>query len=310
MLKGWNGERDDVIGKYLLGMACCITARAGTVVADEPLDIRPGLWEITLTLHAIDVPPIPPAVLGKLTPDERARIETKAKELAADGPRASVKRSCLDQTDLQGSFMLAFGGGSQGCQPAVTNASRTGQEIRVDCGKDSGRGGGTVRVEAPDPEHVKVSSRWSASDGARILNMSSTATLKWLGAACELDRPAAPKAVAADPAAPGTPSAEASHYYKQGRELTAKNDLWGALRSFNRAIELDPGSAAAYNARGYVYLRMQSFANAMVEFSNAIRLRPDYANAYENRAIVRRRMGDEEGAAQDTRKAAALENRH
>src|ERR1039458_441040 len=121
--------------------------------------------------------------------------------------------------------------------------------------------------------------------------------------------PAVPKATPPPPAAAIPATADAGYYYKLGREQAGRNDLWGALRSLNRAIELDPQRATSYNARGYVYLGLQSFANAIVDFSNAIRLRPDYTNAYRNRAIARQHVGDEKGAAEDKRKAAELENR-
>jgi Flp pilus assembly protein TadD len=55
---------------------------------------------------------------------------------------------------------------------------------------------------------------------------------------------------------------------------------------------------------------LHSFANAIVEFSSAIRLRPNYTNAYQNRAIARRHLGDEEGAAEDDRRAAELAKSH
>jgi hypothetical protein len=311
-------EKADVIRESLLGIAWFAATLAVTPAwaadAIEPLDIKPGLWEITLTVQTSGLPPMPPEVLAKLTPEERARIEAKAKERAAEGPRTTVKRSCLDEKELHQPLMLTFGGDGQGCRQTVTNASRTRQEIRVDCGKGAPHGGGTVRIEAMDPENVKVSSRWSATDGARTMKMSSTAILRWLGAVCELDLPAAPKAAAPKatppPAAAAIPAAaDAGYYYRLGREQAGQNDLREALRSLNRAIELDPQRATSYNARGYVYLRLQSFANAIADFSDAIRLRPDYANAYRNREIARQHLGDEKGAAADNRRAAELENR-
>ena len=42
----------------------------------------------------------------------------------------------------------------------------------------------------------------------------------------------------------------------------------------NRAIELDPWLASAYNARGYAYLRMLNYNRAVIDFSEAIRLSP------------------------------------
>jgi hypothetical protein len=311
-----------VIRQSLLGIASfaitlaigCAIAPAWSADAIEPLDIKPGLWQITLIVRTSGLPPIPPDVAAKLTPEERARIDAKAREKAAEGPRISVKKSCLDEKELLQPLMLTFGGGGQGCRQMVTNASRKRQEIRVDCGTGAAHGGGTVLIEAMDQENAKVSSSWFAADGARTMKVSSTATLKWLGAACGLDLPAAPPAAApkatppqADAAVPA--NAGAGYYYKLGQEQAGRNDFWGALRSLNRAIELDPERALSYNARGYVYLRLQSFANAIVEFSSAIRLRPDYANAYRNRAIARQHLGDEKGAAADNQTAAELEKR-
>jgi hypothetical protein len=296
-----------MIGKVLLGIACFGIARVQAADAAEPLDIKPGLWEIVLTVRTSGVPPVPPEVMAKLTPEERSRLEKKARERETEGPRTTVKKSCLDQKELRQPLSLTFGINGQGCQQTVTTASRAGQEIRVDCGKDATHGGGTVRIDAMDPEHVKVSSRWSATDGVRTMNMTSIAALRWLGEDCQLDLRAAPKPAPPPPPAATKPATEnAADYYKQGREQTARNDLWAALRSLNRAIELDPQAAKSYNARGYVYLRLQKYANAIVEFSSAIRLRPDYANAYQNRAIARRHLGDQDGAAADDLKAAAL----
>jgi len=336
-------EKAGAIGESLLWIAwlavmpAVMPAWASDAV--QPLDIKPGLWEITLTVETSGQPPMTPEVLAKLTPEERATIEAKAKERAAEGPRTTVKRSCLDEKELQRPLVLTFGGEEgQGCRQTVVNASRTRQEIRVDCGKFAQQGDGTVRIEAADRENVKVLSSWSATNSSRTMKMRSTATLRWLGAVCEAvfaagPEAAAPKTVppaaaprgtrqaavggelrspgasATDAQTKGSAPLDAAYYYKLGREQTARNDLREALRSLGRAIELDPRRDRTYNARGYVYLRLQNFANAIADFSDAIRLRPDYANAYRNRAIARRHAGDEQGAAADSRRAAELENR-
>lgn len=310
-------ESADAMRELWLGIAWLAVTAAAPAWASgaiEPLDMKPGLWEITLTVRTSGRPPMPPAALAKLTPEERARIEAKAKERAAEGPRTTVKKSCLNASELHRPLSLTFGGEGQGCRQTVTNTSPRRQDIRVDCGLDARRGGGTVRIEAQDPENATVSSSWSATDGGRTLKMTSTATLRWLGAACELSLAAAPKdagtrATPPPPADAAPATGDAGYYYKLGKEQTNKNDLWGALRSLNRAIEMDPNNAAPYNARGYVYLRLQSFANAILEFSSALRLRPNYANAYRNRAIARQHVGDQEGAEEDNRRAAELENR-
>lgn len=279
------------------------TPAAGAIA---PLDIRLGLWEITLTVKIDNPPPLPPQVLAKLTPEQRARIESKARQRDLERAQTTVKSSCLGDKERHQPSLFAFGE-APGCHQTVLNASRTRQEIQVDCGPGLSKGGGTFRIEAIDPENVKVSSDWFATDGSRTLRSSSSATLRWLGASCELGPPASPQA-ANVPAPPGTPAMDAGYFYTQGRQQAARNDLQEALRSLNRAIELDPRRATAYNARGYAYLRLQDYAHADADFSEAIRLRPGYPNALQNRAVARRHLGEGERAAADDRSAAALKN--
>jgi Flp pilus assembly protein TadD len=189
---------------------------------------------------------------------------------------------------------LGHAGGD--CRQTLVAATASRQEIRVECG----RGGGTIRVDAADGEHATVSSNFSARDDARKMKLESTATLRWLGAVCDLKAAAKPEAPKVE-----APANDPGYYYKLGKEQTARSDFWGALKSLNRAIELDPQRAIFYNARGYAYLRLGSFANAVVDFSDAIRLRPDYGNAYQNRAIARRHMGEQQAAEEDEKKAAS-----
>jgi Flp pilus assembly protein TadD len=79
-----------------------------------------------------------------------------------------------------------------------------------------------------------------------------------------------------------------------------------AIRKLNEAIALNTPSSAAYNARGYAYLRSHAYSSALSDFSRAVELRPTYANAYWNRAVVRRLQGDVQGATEDAQKALHL----
>ena len=218
MLEGKTREIADVMGRFLPAIAYCAGALTGMPAwaadATEPLDIKPGLWEITLTVRTSGLPPI------------------RANQRVPEGPRTTVKRSCLEERELHQPLLLTFGGVGQGCRQTLAKASRTGQEIRVECGKGAARGGGTIHIEAIDNEHAKVFSQWSAADGSRTLEMSSTAALRWLGTVCEAVFPGAPTAPAPQARPQVTPairaSADPDYYYKLGREQARRSDLQGA----------------------------------------------------------------------------------
>ena len=118
------------------------------------------------------------------------------------------------------------------------------------------------------------SSEWSATDGARTLKMSSMATLKWLGAVCELDLPSAPRirpvARAFHAARPPRRAPHRRHRCNgspdSGRRvlLQTRPGAGRQERSVGRASITQPGHrtrparATSYNARGYAYLRLHS----------------------------------------------------
>ena len=172
----------------VFGLALITFTAAWAADTIAPLNLKAGLWETTLTVQTTGLPPMPPDVLAKLTAEQRARIETKAKERAGDGPKTTVKRSCLEEKDVDQPLALLLESDRQGCKETVASSSATKREIRVDCKKGPVTGSGTIEMEAIAPEHLKVTSRWSTSDGTRTMKMNSTAIAKWLGPICELNK--------------------------------------------------------------------------------------------------------------------------
>jgi len=65
-----------------------------------------------------------------------------------------------------------------------------------------------------------------------------------------------------------------------------------ALIRFNRALELDPGLAEAYNGRASVYFALNRLQDAVRDYERAITLKPDLLDAYFNLSLVLTQMGE------------------
>jgi Protein of unknown function (DUF3617) len=160
-----------------LSVACAVASAADTV----PLAVKTGLWENTMTRDSGGAPMIPPEVLAKMPPEQRAKLEERIR--ASQGPQTT--KSCITQEQLNKAFapdQQAPGS----CRRNVITSSATKQEIQVDCTSDKSKTTGTIRVEAVSSELVKGVIQMSMTGAAnRNMSFNSTFTAKWLGPTCE-----------------------------------------------------------------------------------------------------------------------------
>ena len=96
-------------------------------------------------------------------------------------------------------------------------------------------------------------------------------------------------------------------YFNRARLKTVSQDHEGALRDYNKAIELKPTHAKAFAGRAHIKsLFLQDYEGALRDYDNAIALGPRLENAYVNRGFVRHHLADNEGACSDWKKALEL----
>ncbi len=79
-----------------------------------------------------------------------------------------------------------------------------------------------------------------------------------------------------------------------------------ALDDFNRAIQLVPEGATAYNNRGTVLLEVGATTEAIRDFDRALLLAPNYAAAFTNRAAAHVKTGNHRAALSDYSRAIGL----
>jgi hypothetical protein len=149
-----------------------------TVVQAATLDVKLGLWEVTTTTKSNGMPPMD---LSKLTPEQRARVEAKLREMQSAKPETRTEKHCLTKEDLERSDFLGKKD-DPSCKREVTSTTRT-LSIKEVCSGDQ-KTSSDVRFEATSRESVKGTMEMKVGEGARSMVVNATFAAKYLGPAC------------------------------------------------------------------------------------------------------------------------------
>ena len=98
----------------------------------------------------------------------------------------------------------------------------------------------------------------------------------------------------------------ARDYRNQGWELQRRGDLDGAMSLYQKAIEIDPFYAVAYNDLGIIYESNAWLDRAEQSYLQAIKVDPNYPSAYSNLALLYENKRDLKKAAFYWEKRAEL----
>lgn len=89
----------------------------------------------------------------------------------------------------------------------------------------------------------------------------------------------------------------AGTYREEGYRAQAKGDVDGALKYYQKAIQIDPLYVEVYNDLGVVYEAVGNEDNAVAMYNKALELAPQYLPAYTNLAFFYEKKGDIEKAS-------------
>jgi hypothetical protein len=162
-------------------MLLCSALGTAVWAADfQPLNVKTGQWETTMSGQTSGVPPIPEEVLNRLTPEQRAKMQAA---MQARGGKNTVTKSCLTKDKLDKPFNLGDEN-TKSCARTLSTSSGSRQEIRIDCAREGTKSVGTIKIDAVDSEDVKGSMQMAVTNGEHTMNMNYTFTAKWVGPAC------------------------------------------------------------------------------------------------------------------------------
>ena len=148
-----------------------------------PLNVKEGLWEMTVT-HSMTgmpaMPAIPPDTLAKMTPEQRARMEAMMK----GGASTDVRKECITKEKLE--KQSAFSDNRKECTRTVLSSTSSKLEMKIHCEKSGEQGSmdGTLLVEAIGSDNVKGKMQAVTNASGRTMNMNFTFSSRYLGPAC------------------------------------------------------------------------------------------------------------------------------
>jgi hypothetical protein len=175
-----------VTTRFSIGLALLVCSAICSPVpaADfQPLGVKPGQWESTLTGQSTGQPPLPDELLRRLTPEQRAQVETALQSKGTGGLKTTLNRSCLTKDKLDKPFNLEDEN-TKACTRTLMVSSASKQEISLNCDHQGMKSSGTVKVEAVNSENIKGSMQITVTNHDRTMNMNYTFSSKWVGPAC------------------------------------------------------------------------------------------------------------------------------
>ncbi|MFH1958376.1 MAG: tetratricopeptide repeat protein [bacterium] len=96
-------------------------------------------------------------------------------------------------------------------------------------------------------------------------------------------------------------------YNNRGNTYRDKGEYDRAIRDYNKAIELNPEFTAVYINRGIAYHDKGEYDRAIRDYDKVIELNPEYAVAYNNRGFNYNEKGEYDRAIRDYNKAIELD---
>ena len=146
----------------------------------QPLNVKTGLWETTTTYKMAGELPVPPEMLNRLTPEQRARMEERMK--ARSGQSNTITyQNCMTKEELENPDFTD----RKQCTWTTLEVSSTHAKGSATCQPDSGMTlSGSGEINVVDQEHVKGSLHMNATGSGRGMATDTTFTSKWLGSEC------------------------------------------------------------------------------------------------------------------------------
>jgi hypothetical protein len=108
--------------KLMVGLILMFAVAIWATDKLQPLNVKLGLWEVTKTITTNGQLSVPPEMLSRLTPEQRARLEERMKAQSADKTTTLTYKSCLTKEKLERAE--GFGEDKENCSRTIIYAKK------------------------------------------------------------------------------------------------------------------------------------------------------------------------------------------
>lgn len=167
--------------KVLLVSIVLVSFALWAADAISRLNVKEGLWEVTVT-HSMTgmpaMPNIPPDALAKMPPEQRARVEAMMKGT----PTTDVRKECVTKDKLDNHS--AFSNSRGECTRTVVTSTGSKLEVKFHCEDKQTSSDGTFAMEAEGSDSVKGTMHSVTNSSGHNMTMDFTINSKYLGSDC------------------------------------------------------------------------------------------------------------------------------
>jgi hypothetical protein len=148
----------------------------------QPLNVKPGLWESTRTINRAGQMGIPPEMLNRLSPEQRARMEERMNAHSAAHTNTTTEKHCVTKEDIEKDHLKLAE--AKECTTTIINTTSTTVKAKLVCDQEGMHATGTLELVAADSEHMSGSYQSTVDANGHTMNVDGTWTSKWLGSSC------------------------------------------------------------------------------------------------------------------------------
>jgi uncharacterized protein DUF3617 len=150
----------------------------------QPLNVKTGQWQTTVLVNSGGSLALPSGQVAKLTPEQRARVESAMKQASKPKTTTHTNQDCLTQDELNKG--TPFKSDEKKCTEKVLNSSSSKLNVEQDCVEDSMATRTIMSLDAMSPELVKGTGTVTATSEGHTFTSNITLTSQWLSASCSI----------------------------------------------------------------------------------------------------------------------------